>query len=115
MKYFKETAMSLTLLSSMFAEAAYNQSIHSEITFIAAYGRSSAPGDVLIKLKNPHADCVDGYYSLADSPNKDAILSIALSAYHAKTKVKINGFDEPNWRGSSSSNTCEIEGINVIN
>ncbi|WP_086931134.1 hypothetical protein [Agarilytica rhodophyticola] len=104
------TSVSLALMVSN-ANAAYVHSGSSTITYLSVYSRSTAPGDVLIKISNPAPECVDGYYVLADSPGKDQVLSLALSAYHAKRKIRINGYDEPNWRGSSSNNTCEIEGI----
>lgn len=115
MDIFKPLLVALLTLNTYTATAAYNQSSQSEVTLVAAYSRSSAPGDILIRLANPHVDCVDGYYVQSDSANKDAILSIALAAYHAKTNVLIAGYDEPNWRGSSSNNTCEIEGIVIVN
>ncbi len=100
------------ILCSANANAAYVTSGVSNITYLSVYSRSTAPGDVLIKISNPAPECINGYYVLAESPGKSEVLSMALSAYHAKKKIRINGYDEPNWRGSSSNNTCEVEGIN---
>ncbi len=110
-KYLGQIGLALISAVSLEANAAYVQSPNSEITFIAAYSRSGAAGDILIRISSPSPECSAGYYVSFDSPNKDSILSMALSAYHTKTKVRINGYDEPNWRGSSSNVTCEIEAI----
>ena len=98
--YAKLGLIALLLLSGMQANAAYVYSGESTITYLSVYSRSTAPGDVLIRISDPAPECVDGYYVLEASPGKAEILSMALSAYHANKKVKINGFDEPNWRGS---------------
>ncbi len=108
---FKIMLSALSMFSSISVSAAYVQSGASTITYLSVYSRSTAPGDVLIRLSNPAPECADGYYVLADSSGKSEVLSLALSAYHTSKKIKINGYDEPNWRGSSSNNTCEIEGI----
>lgn len=110
----KFSSLIAALSISFCANAAYVQSGDSKITFLSVYSKSSAPGDVLIRISNPASECVDGYYVLADSPGKDSVLSMALSAYHSGKKIKINGWDEPNWRGASSNNTCEIEGIQFV-
>lgn len=101
----------LLLLIASNAGAAYLRSGSSTITYLSVYSRSSAPGDVLVRISNPSPECVDGYYVLADSLGQAQVLSVVLSAYHTKKKIQINGFDEPNWRGSVSKNTCEIEGV----
>ncbi|MCG9580568.1 hypothetical protein L1D13_17885 [Vibrio tubiashii] len=111
MKFLRYLAATLLITSNM-TNAAYTHSKESTITYLSVYSRSSAPGDVFIRLSDPAPECVGGYYVLDTSPGKAEILSFALSAYHANKKILINAFDEPNWRGSPSNNsTCEIEGI----
>lgn len=101
----------LLLATPLTVNAAYIYSGVSLVERIAVYSRSSAPGDVYIKLANPPAECSDGYYVLVDSPNKQEILSLVLSAYHSGSPIQINAFNEPKWRGSSSTKICEIEGV----
>lgn len=111
-KYFlKFGFIALMVLGATQAGAAYVYSGVSNITFLSVYGRGGAPGDVLVKISHPASECVDGYYASADSVGKQEILTTLLSAYHGGKKITVNGFDEPNWRGSSSNNMCEIESV----
>ncbi|MCO7226827.1 hypothetical protein [Pleionea sp. CnH1-48] len=96
------------------AKAAYVYSGISNITYLSVYNRSSAPGDIFVKLSNPAEECTAGYYVSADSPGRDTVMSVLLSAYHAKSRIRINAYDSPNWRGSNNDKTCEIEGVNFV-
>lgn len=115
MKYlFKITALfSIFMASQVNANPNVNYVVSgkSNVTAIYAYSRSTAPGDVFIKISTPSPNCSDGYYILSSSPNKQEILDILVTAYHANIQVILNGFEDPNWRGSSTTNVCEIEGV----
>ncbi len=104
-----------SILTAFQVSAAYVQGNVGHITFLSVYSRSTAPGDIFVRVSNAPPECETGYYVLADSPGKAEVLSMLLSAYHSQTRIQINGYDEPNWRGSGSNNVCEIEGVNFAN
>ncbi|UTW46442.1 hypothetical protein KFE80_06065 [bacterium SCSIO 12696] len=66
-------------------------------------------GVVLVQLENQNSLCPNGYWfkdsSGAASKN---ILSIALSAYHAKTPVRVYADENSDWSGLSSKE-CELK------
>ena len=101
------------LLSSTLSKAAYVHGVETTITGVSSYGSGVVTGDIKISVENTVSGCEGGYYVKSDNAGNSQILSIALSAFHSGTKVKINGVDSPRWDGSSA-NYCKIEGIHLI-
>ncbi len=117
MKHFNTTkkviCTSLLLLSASICQAQYIGGVETVITGVSAYGSGTVTGDVRISVQDTVAGCEAGYYVSSDNSGKPSILSIALSAFHTGSKVKVHGYDFPRWEGSSK-NYCLIEGINLV-
>ncbi|MCJ8273384.1 MAG: hypothetical protein MJK04_28785, partial [Psychrosphaera sp.] len=60
-------------------------------------------------------ECTDGYFILAESAGISSVQSLLLSAYHTKSKIKINSSSGKTWRGwPASTKLCEIEALGFV-
>lgn len=95
------------LLVSYLSSATFYSPI-TKIDFIGVYNTTiSKGGDVIFRLKNSHEDCY-GYYIQKDDIGFEATYSAILSAYHAKSDVRVYSsttFDK--WAGSTNS-YCKV-------
>ncbi|NVJ60832.1 MAG: hypothetical protein HWE27_10590 [Gammaproteobacteria bacterium] len=113
MKRLYLVAIFFALFLSTVAKADYVYGAETTIKRVATFASGSVAGDIIISVDNTVAGCEAGYYVGVNALGKDESLSIALSAFHAGSKVKINGLDTPRWEGSSS-NYCKIESLHII-
>ncbi|MFL0804958.1 MAG: hypothetical protein K6L81_14675 [Agarilytica sp.] len=97
---------------SLYLEAGMVSATNGKISQVSSYGSGAVTGDVLIKISNPVAGCEAGYYVPNNNEGKDELLSMALAAMYADSKVNINAYDSPRWQGSSA-NYCLVEGFHV--
>ena len=79
---------------------------------LVAYSLYSA-GDMLVSLQTNGSVCSNGYFIDKNTIGYENILSMLLSAYHAKTPIYITG-DEGNKWGGSSKPTCHILSVEYI-
>ena len=101
-------------MSSVSAENYMNTGT-TTIEAIVAYHSSSADGDIRIKTAVSIPGCEDGYLLLKGTEGLNSSLSIALSAFHAGSNVKIFAYSGRTWRGTSNPapRMCHIEGIHL--
>jgi hypothetical protein len=83
----------------------------TKIVFISSYAQFGG-GDVLIRGENWVAGCEGGFFLVKSDPGFSANLSLALSAYHAKTPVVMHGHTEIIWAGSTTK-FCKLYGIEL--
>lgn len=83
-----------------------------KITNLSAWGPQ---GDnvVLVQLETTHPSCPGGYW-IRDSANAGTknFISLALSAFHAKTPVRIYADQNTSWSGLAAK-TCELQLITL--
>lgn len=105
----------LYIITIPFAFAAeYETSNSTKVTSVGAYHSSSASGDVLIRVEEPSESCSAGYLLIEGTQGLNSSLSIAMSAFHSNSNVKIYAYTAKPWRGSSSSTWCIVEGIHLV-
>lgn len=82
-------------------------------TKLWAWG-SQGDNVVLVQLENVNSACPGGYW-IRDSANAGAknLLSLALSAFHAKTPVMIYADENTSWAGLAAK-TCELQLITLV-
>ncbi len=103
----KKVIFALSLMISLSASAMDTVNYYpiSKIWSWAEYQN----GVILIQLENQHNLCPNGYWIEASRDSSAVnILSIALSAYHAKTPVRIFANENSDWTGLESKE-CEIQ------
>lgn len=103
MKRFLAVILLMTSLSSQ----AMDTGGYYKITKLWVWG-GNVGGVVLIQLENINSNCPNGYW-LKDSPDSGSknMLSVILSAYHAKTPVMIYADENSDWSGLAAKE-CEI-------
>jgi hypothetical protein len=69
----------------------------SKLMSYAEYGG----GDLVFVLETNGSICKSGYYLKKTDPGFEAGLSMLLSAYHAKTPIRVDGHTDQRWAGSS--------------
>lgn len=82
------------------AEAAQEASSVTTISRFISYNQYGG-GDVVFRIANPTSSCF-GYWINKEDVGFNANLSLILAAYQAKTKVKLNGYTDQKWPGSSN-------------
>jgi hypothetical protein len=113
-KLFSSVILAVLMLAAVSAtNAGYVSGTTTTVTGVSVYSKGSVAGDLIVLVANPVAGCEAGYYVLNDTEGKNQIMSLALSAYHAKSNVIIYGYDSPRWAGSGG-NFCEVEGFHII-
>jgi hypothetical protein len=81
------------------AQAVEDTSVQSTITLVDSYNQWGG-GDVIFRIANPTSSCRDGYWLTKSDAGFNANLAMILSAYHAKTPVRITGLTDQIWTGS---------------
>lgn len=104
----------LFFVTSLGANAAVSQAhdggtILTKITEIGSYSEFGG-GDVYIKVQNPSSHC-DAYWIRPSDPGFQSNLSMALSAFHAKSNVKVFGLRDELWNGSTGVKFCRVYGL----
>lgn len=72
-------------------------------------------GDILIIVDTPMIGCDSGYWMRKTDPGYESLLSIQLSAFHAKSTVRIHGHDDQLWNGDAGSKYCKLNWVRIIN
>jgi hypothetical protein len=112
-------SMSVFILTALFMSSVsaenYMNTGATTIDAIVAYHSSNADGDIRIKTAVSMPGCEDGYLLLKGTEGLNASLSIALSAFHAGSSVKIFAYSGRTWRGTSNPapRMCHLEGIHL--
>ncbi|WP_303455175.1 hypothetical protein [Photobacterium sp. 2_MG-2023] len=69
-------------------------------------------GDVYLKLAEPETtSCPSGYWLRKTDPGFDANLSMAIAAFHAKSRVIAYGLPDEMWPGSPTGKYCHLYAI----
>ncbi|TQV86452.1 hypothetical protein [Aliikangiella coralliicola] len=90
----------ILMMLPMTAIAASEPSPMSKIKRVITYADYGG-GDVQVVLETNGTTCKDGYFFNKADPNFDGMLSMLLSAYHAKTRIILDGHTDQKWAGSS--------------
>ncbi len=93
------------LLLSQYSIAA--SAITGKITNVMTYTEYGS-GDVIFSLDASANGCDEGYWLPPSAPGFNTTLSIILSAYHAKSTVRLWGHDDQLWGGSADSKYCKL-------
>lgn len=104
-------ALCITFFSSV--SLAMDTGGYYKITKLWAWG-SQGDNVVLVQLENVNSACPGGYW-IRDSANAGAknLLSLALSAFHAKTPVMIYADENTSW-ADLAAKTCELQLITLV-
>lgn len=68
---------------------------------------------VLVQLEKQHDLCPNGYWFQTANNSSSNLFAIALSAYHAKTPVKIYADEHSDWSGLAAKE-CKLKLIVLI-
>ena len=99
----------VTSVQSAFAADPVEGKINNIITY-TTFGS----GDVVFSLEASVNGCDNGYWLRKNDPGFNSTLSTLLSAYHAKTTVKVFGHDDQLWNGSNSGKYCRLDWLRLI-
>lgn len=99
---------------SVFATANYVVGSDAKIITILTSQTGNTAGDVMIKTDTPVAGCESGYFIPVGTRGLEEGLSVALSAFHAGAKVKIDGTSGMSWAGTSRSDYCQVYSISIM-
>lgn len=102
------------LLLPLIASAAVEPSASSKIKRLITYADYGG-GDVQVVLDTNGTTCVHGYYMNKNDPNFDAMHSMLLSAYHAKSEVVLRGHTNLIWPGSANGTYCKLYSVRFEN
>ena len=105
MKYL----LAVVLLASSLSFAGMNTGGYFEISQIWTWP-SETDSVVLIQLTDTHTLCPGGYWFKGTSGGINLSLSVALSAYHSKSKVLIYADETDDWPGLGGIE-CRIQAI----
>jgi hypothetical protein len=67
-------------------------------------------GDVVIVVQNPPAGCVDGFWLRMTDVGAKTVYANLLAAYYTKTRLRIDGYDNQLWAGSTGQ-YCRIYAV----
>lgn len=109
----KRTVFCMTLALACSLAVANEPSVETTISEIQSYPEYGS-GDVIFKVANPGEIC-KGYWLAPSTPGFDANLSLALSAFHSASKVRVWGHTqaENKW-GGSSTHLCKLYSIKLV-
>ena len=91
---------------------AYASTVPTRITRITAYSEYGG-GDVAFTVANPLPECSGGFWFKKTDAGFQATLTTLLSAYHARSTVRIYAHPDQLWPGSAS-NTCRLYGVDLL-
>jgi hypothetical protein len=94
------------LLVALSAHAAITDNSVGEITAIYSYS-DYGTGDVVITVQNAPAACQHGYWIRMTDVGAKTVYAQVLAAFHAKTGLRVGGYDDQLWAGSSGK-YCRI-------
>jgi len=104
-------ALVFCLTSKCLAQSNSDASSSSTVTLIESYN-NYGNGDVYFKIANPTAACSDGYWLTKTDLGFSTNMAILLSAYQAKSTVRIVGFSDQRWSGSAGK-FCKLNFITL--
>jgi hypothetical protein len=85
---------------SLIAQAAITDNPVGLVTGIYSY-TDYGTGDVAITVQNPPTACQDGFWIRMTDAGAKNVFAQVLAAYHAGTAVRMGGYDNQLWTGSS--------------
>ncbi len=111
------TTLNLLVFSFVLAVAAgaahaYVPSETTRITRVDVYAEYGG-GDVAFAVANPLPQCNGGFWFKKTDPGFQATLSTLLSAYHARSTVRIYALPDQIWPGSGA-NYCRLYSIELL-
>jgi hypothetical protein len=86
-------------------------SSNSTVVLIESYN-SAGGGDVTFKIANPTIACSDGYWLTKSDPGFSTNMAILISAYHAKSVVRVVGLSNQLWSGSGGK-FCKLSFVTL--
>ena len=104
-------AMVCCLAAKSLAQSNADTSTNSTVTLIESYN-NYGNGDVYFKISNATAACSDGYWLTKTDLGFSSNMAILLSAYQAKSIVRIVGFSDQRWSGSAGK-FCKLNFITL--
>lgn len=103
----KKILVALIMLTSFNVAASgfdiINDTTVTEVHTYVDYGN----GDVLFKVNSATTNCSHGYWFNKNDAGYESNLSSLLSALQAKNKLKIYGYQDKKWAGSTG-NYCKV-------
>ena len=112
MYYKKILLLSLAVFTSS-SLAEYVPGTLTRIKSIDTYHHGAAEGDIRILVYDTVPGCEAGYFIDKSNLGISSALSIALSAFHSNTQVKIGGQSNIDWHGSSNPDYCKVHAITL--
>ena len=100
--------MMLLFMSTVAFASERETSPLSTISRLVSYSKFGN-GDIYVRLAKPATQCA-GYYVSLNSTGFKATLSMLIAAYQAKTNIRITGYINNKWSGSSNY-VCEIYAV----
>ena len=104
----------LVTLSSMLAAETYVKGSSTKIKQIISYNVDVVAGDVLFRVEHPTVGCESGFFIPASNGGLSNSLSVALSAFHAGSSVKVHAYSGVSWAASNKSDYCRVHAIELI-
>jgi hypothetical protein len=99
------------LTTKCLAQSNADASSSSNVILIESYN-NYGNGDVYFKISNPTTACSDGYWLTKTDLGFSTNMAILLSAYQAKSIVRIVGFSDQRWSGSAGK-FCKLNFITL--
>lgn len=111
------TTRSLPIVSLVIALVAttadaYVPTEPTRITRIGAYSEYGG-GDIVFSVANPIPGCSGGFWLKKTDPGFQATLNTILSAYHARSSVRVYALPDQLWPGSAAPH-CRLYAIELI-
>jgi hypothetical protein len=64
-------------------------------------------GDVIVTVQNAPAACQHGFWIRMSDPGAKTVFAEVLAAYHAQTPLRMGGYDDQLWPGSTGKH-CRL-------
>lgn len=95
------------------AQAVVVISSTTKIKEINSYS-NAIDADTLIRVDNPHSDCLGGYFIKMTDLGFEKNLSILLSAFAIQSNIIIRADNETTWPHSPTNKYCRISQIQLF-
>jgi hypothetical protein len=99
-KLFRIAWIFSSVLVSLAAHAATTDNPVGLVTGVYTY-TDYGTGDVVVTVENPPAPCQHGFWIRMTDAGAKTTFAQVLAAYHAKTPLRIGGYDDQMWPGST--------------
>ncbi len=94
-------------------ESAKAEDINVKIAHLYTYSGSHIDGDVAIRITGESSECPGGFFvKNSDSNSYKNMVSFLLSAYHAKSKIRLIASPAP-WPGSGAV-WCQVNTVGFV-